>query len=155
VKLSKESAYGIGGLMVLAASPPGTTMLLSDIARRGTLPQSFLAKTFQKLARHGIVRSFRGSSTRGYVLTRPPREIKLGEILLAIEGPDLFERCIFWSDRCADTNPCPLHEYYKSLSEALNGRLMERVTLADLLKQKPGGSRAAHRSFVKSKSRRP
>ena len=138
MKLGRESAYGIGGLLALASNPPGTAVLLTDIAATGGIPQSFLAKIFQKLARHGIVRSFRGA-VRGYALSRSPKEIKLKEILLAIEGPDLFERCIFWSDRCADSNPCPLHEQWKQIKQKSFRTLMEQTTLADLMKRTARG----------------
>lgn len=109
-------------------------MPLRDIASARGVSQSFLAKIFQKLTRYGIVRSFRGAG-RGYALARPPKRIKLKAILLAIEGPDIFERCIFWSDLCADSNPCPLHEQWKQIKEKAFGKLMEQTTLADLMKK--------------------
>jgi Rrf2 family protein len=146
MKLARESAYGIEGLLTLATKPPGTAMPLRDIASAREVPQSFLAKIFQKLTRHGIVRSFRGA-LRGYALARSPNRIKLKEILLAIEGPDLFERCIFWSDRCADSNPCPLHEQWKQIKEKAFGKLMDETTLADLMKRTVA-SRAVKRPFV-------
>lgn len=121
-------------------------MLLRDIAGAGRAPQSFLAKIFQKLARHGIVRSLRGA-VRGYVLARPLKEIKLKEIVLAIEGPDLFERCIFWSDRCADSNPCPLHEQWKQIKQKSFGKLMDETTLADLMKITVGSRGMKRRSL--------
>ena len=135
MKLSQESAYGIEGLLVLAIKPTGTPMLLSDIAVSRGLPQSFLAKIFQKLARQGLVRSFRGA-TRGYALARPPGEIKLGDILLAIEGPDFLKRCIFWGNYCAATNPCPLHNSWKEVKDKLIEELMRHTTLGDLATQK-------------------
>ncbi len=153
MKLGRESAYGIEGLLALATKPPGTVMLLSDIAGARGIPQSFLAKIFQKLTRYGVVRSFRGAM-RGYALARRPKEIKVKEILLAIEGPDLFERCIFWSDRCADTNPCPLHERWKQVKQQLVGGLMERTTLADLMKRTPRGSGVVKRTFTQDRVRR-
>ena len=133
MKLSQESAYGIEGLLVLATMPAGTQMLLSDIAVSRGLPQSFLAKIFQKLGHQGLVRSFRGA-TRGYALARPAGEIKLGEILLATEGPDFLKRCVFWSRYCADANPCPLHNSWKEVKDQIIERLMTHTTLADLMK---------------------
>jgi Rrf2 family protein len=108
-------------------------MLLRDIADEGNVPENFLAKIFQKLAHGGIVTSSRGA-VRGYALSRKPKAIKVREILMAVEGADLFERCIFWSDRCADSNPCPLHFRWKKVREQVIGALMERTTLADLLR---------------------
>lgn len=153
MKLSRESAYGIEGLLALAANPAGSVMLVSDIAATRGVSQSFLAKIFQKFTRHGIVRSFRGS-IRGYALALPPKAIKLKEILVAIEGPEIFERCIFWSDRCADSNPCPLHDRWKQIRQRLIEGLMERTTLADLMESTPAGPEVVTRPFVQSISGR-
>ena len=153
MKLGRESAYGIEGLLALAKKPPGTVMRLTDIAAARRIPQSFLAKIFQKLTRYGVVRSFRGTM-RGYALACRPKEIKVKEILLAIEGPDLFERCVFWSDRCADSNPCPFHGQWKQVKEQISERLMERTTLADLVKKTPARSRTVKRPFVQAAGRR-
>jgi len=145
MKLGRESAYAIEGLLVLAARPVGAPMILGDIADARGVPQSFLAKIFQKLARSGIVLSSRGA-IRGYALARPPKQIKVKEIVLAIEGPDLFDRCIFWSDRCGDSDPCPMHFRWKRLKKRIIGELMERTTLADLAKGTVAQSATAKRS---------
>ena len=131
VKLGKESSYAIDGLLGLAAKPFGTVMLLRDIAALRGVPQTFLAKIFQKLVRAGIVSSSRGT-VRGYALARRPREITVKDILLAIEGPDLFERCIFWGNRCTDDNPCALHDQWKRLRQRAVRDLFEGTTLAKL-----------------------
>ncbi|MBI4527776.1 MAG: Rrf2 family transcriptional regulator [Deltaproteobacteria bacterium] len=133
MKLGRESEYAIEGLLVLATKPPGTMMLLRDIADARKVPQTFLAKIFQKLTRGGVVVSSRGA-IRGYALARPPRGIKVKDIFLAVEGPDLFDRCIFWSDRCAEDDPCPMHFRWKAIKQNIIAELMERTTLADLAK---------------------
>jgi len=61
MKLGRQSLYAIEGLLVLAAKPFGTVMLLRDIARSRQVPESFLAKIFQKLTRDGLVVSSRGA----------------------------------------------------------------------------------------------
>ena len=106
-------------------------MLSRDIAKASGVPKTFLAKIFQKLNRGGIVTSSRGA-VRGYALLRRPKDIKVREVLLAVEGADLFERCIFWSDRCADSDPCPMHFRWKKLRERVIEDLMEKTTLAEL-----------------------
>src|SRR5262245_41714190 len=108
MRLSKESEYGLKGLVFLAQQPPGTVMLLRDIAAAQGLPQSFLAKIFQKFVQHGLARSYRGK-VRGFALAKPPTAVPLKEVLQAVEGPDLFERCIFWNEHCGGDDPCPLH----------------------------------------------
>ena len=108
-------------------------MQLAAIAEAQGLPQSFLAKIFQKFTQYGLVRSFRGA-TRGYTLGRPAGDITLKEVLEAIEGPGLFERCIFWSHRCAEDNPCVLDEGWKQIKPKLTA-MMEVTTLLDLARR--------------------
>lgn len=145
LKLGRQSAYAIDGLLVLAKRPLGTVMLLRNIADEGSVPENYLAKIFQKLTRSGIVTSSRGA-VRGYALARKPKDLKVKEILVAIEGSDLFDRCVFWSDRCADSNPCPLHFRWKKVRERVIGTLMERTTLADLFKDAVQGIRSKQRA---------
>lgn len=136
MKLSRECEYGLEGLLFLAAQPPDAVRLLSEIASARQLPQSFLAKTFQKLSQRGLLRSYRGA-TRGYALARRPEAISLREVLEAIEGPELFDRCIFWSKRCAQDRPCLLHERWSHLKPQLI-TLMEQTHLSDLQREGHG-----------------
>jgi Rrf2 family protein len=130
MKLGKESRYAIEGLLVLAKQPSGTIMELQEIARAAGVPANFLAKIFQKLKHANITISSRGA-VRGYSLARRPRAIHVKEILMAVEGEDLFDRCLFWSDRCADLSPCPMHFEWKRVRESI-AALMQKTTLADL-----------------------
>jgi Rrf2 family protein len=139
MKLGKESRYAIEGLVVLAKSPFGTRMQLGDIAAAGGAPQNFLAKIFQKLNRANIVASFRGA-VRGYALARRPNAITVKDILLAVEGSETFDRCIFWRDHCAEAAPCPMHIHWKTVRQTI-ASLMERTTVADLARQTRGRTR--------------
>lgn len=130
MKLSRESRYALVGLSVLASKPPGTVVQLALLAEEAELPAPFLAKIFQRLTRHGILSSFRGRQ-RGYALARPPGEITVREILEAVDGQDLFERCIFVTETCDACNPCPLHDTWTPLIASILDE-MSKATLADL-----------------------
>jgi Rrf2 family protein len=130
MKFSRESEYGLKGLLFLAQQPHGSILPLIEISQASGLPRSFLAKIFQKFVQHGLVRSQRGRQ-RGYALAKPSKEISLKEVLEAVEGPDLFERCIFWNDRCSNANPCPLHGGWGMVKPHFI-ELMEQTTLDDL-----------------------
>lgn len=127
MQLTRQSEYALRGLSVLAAAPPGEVTALSSIAEAESLPAAFLAKIFQKLARHGLLVAARGPGS-GYALARPPESITLREILACVEGPELFEHCLLWSGH-GDDNPCPLHDHMVPILAALTARL-DAVTLA-------------------------
>jgi Rrf2 family transcriptional regulator, iron-sulfur cluster assembly transcription factor len=131
VILSRESQYGLEGLVVLARQPRGKVMLLSQIAKAGHLPAGFLARTLQKLRRHNVVSSYRGA-VRGYALARPANEITLREIFEAIEGPNVFQRCIFSRHPADDGDPCRLHEEWAPIVGQLH-QTMAKTTLAHVV----------------------
>ena len=135
VKLSRESEYGLEGLRVLATQPAGRILLLQEIAAAAALPEHFLAKIFQKLRRRGLALSHRGA-VRGYSLARPAATITLREILMAIEGEDLFDRCVFWPERCNPRRACCLHHRWVTLRPALQ-RMVETTTLEEIAAPPP------------------
>ena len=132
--LTRESEYALLGLAVLGDRPEGAVVSLSEVAEERDLPQAFLAKVFMKLSRHGVLVAHRGRG-KGYALARPPEAILVLEVLEAIEGTRLHDRCLLWDGHCHDTNPCPLHFRLHEVNAALR-RALDSVTLADYL----GGS---------------
>ncbi len=58
---------------------------IRDIAGRHRIPQHYLEQILVVLKRSGIVASFRGAQG-GYALSRPPDQIRLEEVLSALEG---------------------------------------------------------------------
>ena len=86
VKLSNKGRYGIGALFAIAFLNDGRPTQVKDIATREGIPPRFLEQIFQDLKRAGIVLSKRGPQG-GYTLASPAGEIRLGDIVRALEGP--------------------------------------------------------------------
>ena len=133
--LSRESQYGLEGLIVLARQPRGRVMLLQQLAQAGRLPAGFLARTLQKLKRHNLVASHRGA-IRGYSLAQPAHEISLLDIFEAIDGPTVFQRCICSSRRLGDAHCCRLHDDWAPIGARLRA-VMEATTLAQVASRSP------------------
>lgn len=131
MQLTKESEYALLGMAALARRPVGAIVSLAEIAGERDLPQTFLAKIFQKLARAGVLRASRGRGS-GYALSAPPDAITMREILEAVEGPRLFQKCLLWNGHCHDTEPCPLHFRLKELTPAIE-QMLESLTLAEYI----------------------
>ena len=91
--ISKKGDYAIRGMVYLASQAPGRVVLVSEIARAMDIPPLFLAKIFQQFTKLGLVKSFRGSGG-GFLLGRSPEEITLCEIVEAVEGPIMPNRCV-------------------------------------------------------------
>lgn len=128
---SRECEYALEGLAALATEAGSRPLMLSEIAAREKLPHSFLSKIFQKLLRHGLVVSLRGVQ-RGYTLAREARAIPLRSIIEAIEGPDLFDRCVFPHRRCGEEHPCLVHPAWQDVRPQVQAAF-ERTSLQDLV----------------------
>ncbi|WP_457621191.1 RrF2 family transcriptional regulator [Persephonella sp.] len=68
----------------------------------------FLSKNLQKLVKVGLLESYRGPNG-GVRLAKPPDQIKLLDIIDAIDGTEFFNKCILGFDTCSDENPCVIH----------------------------------------------
>lgn len=138
MRLSRETEYGLRALIGMARRPPTTVQPVGEIAAHAGLPAGFLAKIFQKFTRHGLVRSHRGR-VRGYSLGRDPGEITLRQVVEATEGPEFFQRCLFWDHRCGESNPCLLHCAWQEIKPHLTV-FFDATTLASLAES--GGENA-------------
>ena len=133
---SRECEYALRGLAALAGRAEARPLVLSEIAAREQLPLSFLSKIFQKLHKHGLVVSRRGVE-RGYALAREARAISIRAILEAIEGPDLFTRCVFAHHGCGEEHPCLAHPAWLAVRNQVQAAF-EGTTLEDVVKARGG-----------------
>lgn len=93
-------------MMVLASSYGQGPMLLKNIAQQEKLPVTYLEQLMVPLRKSSIISATRGVNG-GYVLSRPPEEISLGEVIEILEGKlELVDcagivQCKFPQGRCA------------------------------------------------------
>lgn len=87
VRVSTRGDYACRALLslVLHSDEPGPTSV-RDIAERTALPQPYLEQILLALKGAGIVKSKRGVGG-GYVLARDPHDIKLSDVISAVDGP--------------------------------------------------------------------
>lgn len=86
MKLSSKSRYGVQAVFDIAFHNEGRAAQIKEIAERQSIPPRFLEQIFQDLKRAGLVGSRRGPRG-GYQLAKDPTEIRLGDIVRALEGP--------------------------------------------------------------------
>jgi Rrf2 family nitric oxide-sensitive transcriptional repressor len=118
-------------VLALAAGD-GSPMTTRQIAETMKVPQSYLSKVLQALVRGGLVFSTLGLRG-GFVLTRPPEQINLLEIMDIVNPIRRIETCPLDLESHS-TQLCPLH---RRLDQAM-GMVQEafaRTTLAELLSE--------------------
>lgn len=130
MRLTRGADYGARGIMHLAAQPPEAVVLVKDIATAEGLPESYLSKIFQELAKDGLVRSHRGAKG-GFSLARPAEAITLREVIEAIEGPIALNRCLSPTESCEFQDTCPLRPVLAQAQEQFLA-VLDRTTLRDL-----------------------
>jgi Rrf2 family protein len=85
LRLSKRTEYGLRAVVQLARLDPTAFIQSKDLAKEEGLPNKFLEAILLALRRGGFLESKVGSGG-GYRLSRPPREIGVGELIRRLEG---------------------------------------------------------------------
>jgi Rrf2 family iron-sulfur cluster assembly transcriptional regulator len=145
MKLSSKGRYGVQAVFDLAFHNDGKAAQIRDICARQAIPSRFLEQVFRDLKRAGIVRSKRGPRG-GYELARQPAEVRLGDIVRAIEGPlglGVVEL------RGRGTSHEVLRDVLTTLSTQVEA-CFDEITLADLCvrAEQLGVARAATHRYV-------
>ena len=137
MQITRREEYGLKGILFLAQQPPEKVTLVGEISRVQKIPEKFLAKIFQRLAKAGLLRSIRGARG-GFLLRKPAHEITMREVIEALEGPVAINRCLLRKGECGEESDCPLHDV---LEEAQKGllKVLDGTTIADLVKRIPNG----------------
>ncbi len=136
--LSKRCEYGLRAMLYLAtldakeegASPTREYVSIQTVSDDLDIGFSFLTKVLQRLNDIGLLTSKRGRGG-GVALTRAPDAIRLHEIVVAIDGDDLFEECVLGLPGCGEAEPCPLHEHWTDERERIE-EMFRDTTLADV-----------------------
>jgi len=102
MKLSARERTGLRAMVELARRFGEGPVALSDIAASEGLPLPYLERVAAQLRSAGLLASVRGARG-GYLLTRPPEEISVSDIFVAVEGNLLTVDCL-----CPDGSPCTL-----------------------------------------------
>lgn len=109
--LSKSCEYGLRAMLYLASLDKDGYVPIGTISDELDISFPFLTKIFQKLNDAGLLTSQRGPKG-GVALTQAPDEVSLYEIIVAIDGNELFEECVLGLPGCGDAQPCPLHNHW-------------------------------------------
>lgn len=130
MELTRKGEYAIRGIVYLASKPADQICLLSEIAAAVDVPQTFLAKIFQQFSKVGLVKSYRGTGG-GFVLGRPADKITLLEVVEAVEGTIIPNRCVINVGECDRDNLCTVHPVWKKVQlqvrEILSGVTMQEL----------------------------
>lgn len=131
MKLTTKGKYGLKAIFDLALSYGEGPVALKEIADKEQIAEKYLEQLLTSLKKHGLVNSTRGSRG-GYELTRPPKEITVNQILLALEGDMSIVDCLKEDAVCGNESCCSTRTVWKRISDRITDAL-ESITLQDML----------------------
>lgn len=133
IRLSTKGRYG-SRLMVNLASHYHNgreSVILKNISDEEGISIRYLEQIIIPLKINRLVKSIRGAGG-GYILARHPSDIKLREILSALEGPCCLVECVDDKDYCDKIKECATYDIWKNASALLKD-YFEQTTLQDVL----------------------
>jgi Rrf2 family cysteine metabolism transcriptional repressor len=131
MKLSTRTRYGIRAILELAANYGKGPLQTRVIAEHQGISVKYLEQLMAVLKSGGIVRSIRGSKG-GYLLSKPPNQIKTSEVFSALEGPVVTVECLENESYCAHVADCVARQLWAQMQKAID-TVLQSVTLQDLL----------------------
>src|SRR5580765_1208676 len=137
MRLSTKGRYAVMAMADLAQHEAGNRPVsLADIAQRQEISLSYLEQLFAKLRRGGLVKSVRGPGG-GYRLSRPSGELRIADIILAVDEPIAATRCKTGSAKgCTKTGArCVTHDLWEELGQQIH-IFLSSVSLADVVERR-------------------
>ncbi|MBE9477737.1 MAG: Rrf2 family transcriptional regulator [Chloroflexi bacterium] len=133
MKLSTRGRYAVRAMLDLALQSGGGPTLIKDISERQQISRLYLEQLFTRLKAAGLVRSVRGPRG-GFMLTRPPREIRFSDIVQAMEGSMAPVECVDDTMLCSRADSCVTRRVWAEVKEAMD-EVLTATTLEDLVER--------------------
>jgi len=134
MRITYKGDYALKTILDLALHYSNSPVTIHDLAKRLDIPLKFLEQILLDLKRAGFVESRRGK-VGGYLLARPPKQIKLAEIIRFIDGPLEPISCVADGYKgCQETDRCVFRNIWKKIGQ-LNSEILEAITFEDLARK--------------------
>jgi Rrf2 family cysteine metabolism transcriptional repressor len=130
MKLSTRSRYGVRALLELAIDYKQGPLQIKTIAEREKISNKYLEQLISLLKTAGLVLSIRGPKG-GYVLAKPPQDIKLSDVFAVLEGPVTTFDCLIDKNFCTRCGDCLTKNIWLKMQEAITG-VLGSITLKDM-----------------------
>ena len=133
LQVSQRTHYGLRAMTELAKAYGQGRRSLTWIAEAQHLPAGYLEQLAIPLRRAGLIEGVRGAHG-GYQLARPPSQVRVGEIVRALEGAVAPVECLsedYPQGSCELELGCLSRPIWQRLKESID-EVLDSTTLADL-----------------------
>lgn len=145
MRLSTKGRYAVMAMADLAGHDGGQRPVsLAEIAKRQEISLSYLEQLFAKLRKGGLVKSVRGPGG-GYRLSRPAVDVRIADIIIAVDEPMTATRCEQGSAKgcTGTTSRCVTHDLWEELGRQIHV-FLSSVSLADVVEKRVLGRAKPH-----------
>lgn len=132
MRISTRGRYALRAMLEVTRHEKNSPVSLKYISEKQDISKKYLGRLFSELKKSGLLTSERGRSG-GYMLGTSPAEIKIGDIIRAVEGPITTVRCVESSTnrRCSRLDKCTCHIYWERLENHI-ASFLDSITLLEL-----------------------
>src|SRR5690606_21409524 len=128
---SKTCEYGIRAVIyIFSQNSKGKKLGIKDICKEIDAPEFFTAKILQSLAKQGIISSAKGPNG-GFFMEKEQENLTLLDLVIAIDGDQIFTGCGLGLKQCSEISPCPIHNDFKVIRDQL-AQMMSDKKIAEL-----------------------
>ncbi|HRZ39718.1 MAG TPA: Rrf2 family transcriptional regulator [Candidatus Omnitrophota bacterium] len=138
MKLTYKGDYALKAVLDLAIHYGKELVTSHDLARRVDAPVKFFEQVLMELKKGGIIDSRRGKEG-GYLLSKAPSQITVGDVVRIIDGPIEPIACV--KDRyrnCQDIDRCVFRNVWQKVHQATSD-IIDHVTFEELVSQVKAG----------------
>ena len=139
MKLSTRTRYGMRAIMELTGHYGKGPLQSRIIAERQEISAKYLEQLMTILKTGGLIRSFRGVKG-GYVLAKPPNQIKISDVFNCLEGPSFTVECLENRDYCERVADCITRQVWVEVQQAIEA-VLQSMTLQDLVDRAKNGKK--------------
>lgn len=133
MKITRQADYAVRAMVYLSELPLGRRVSTATISKAEDVPLPFLTKVISHLATAGLVNTSRGMGG-GVSLARSPEEITLLQVIEAVDGPILLNRCLLRSGACEREPYCAAHDVWADI-QARFIQDLDAVTMRELARR--------------------
>ena len=131
MRISTRGRYSTRMMLELGLGYGKGPILLKEIAKSQEISMKYLSQLVLPLKVAGLIMGTRGAHG-GYLLTKPPEDIKLSEIITSVEGSLNPVECVDNPDICPRSDFCVTIEIWEEMGKR-NLEVLESCTLKDLV----------------------
>ena len=135
---SNSTKYAIKAVLYLAVhSSEEKKIMIKDIAAPINVPRHYIAKILQTLSKLDLISSHKGP-TGGFYLSENNKQVRISQIVNAIDGEERIHSCLLSLNECDSNNPCSLHHLAYKEKQTIIQRF-EKTSLEELAKHIKSG----------------